>query len=158
MSESSSTPNGGGDRIPPWMKTVSEESLYNAPPADDEEGTAADPSPSPPNSPSPERAPAAPNTKGHRESLQKKLSISMGFPSEIPEPNPDLQPEMVGHVRADLNRQLEKAVSVLNSRYVKGPSKSLLIEFALRRTLLDLQEQDEESALVQWLDSVLPQS
>uniref|UniRef100_UPI000C9F8185 hypothetical protein n=1 Tax=Salinibacter altiplanensis TaxID=1803181 RepID=UPI000C9F8185 len=90
-------------------------------------------------------------------SLDQKLALSMADPSELPEPNPALQPVPAGSVRADLFRQLEKAVSVLGSRYTATVSKSLLLEFALQRTLLELRTQDNESALVQWLDSVLPQ-
>lgn len=159
MNESNSSKNGGGDGVPAWMQTVNEDTFYNADPAeeDEEETSSVSSSPSPPPAAS-DRSSAETNADGNSESLHTKLSISMGSPSEIPEPDPDLQPEVVGHVRADLNRQLEKAVAVLETRYAKGLSKSLLIEFALRRMLLDLQEQDEGSALVQWLDSVLPRS
>lgn len=159
MNESSSAKNGGGDGIPAWMKTVNEETFYNARPADDEEEE-------PPSAPSSSSAAPAASDRpsvetaadGSSESLHQKLSISMGTPLEIPEPDPDSQPEIVGHVRADLNQRLEKAVAVLETRYTKGLSKSLLIEFALRQMLLDLQEQDEGSALVRWLDSILPRS
>jgi hypothetical protein len=81
----------------------------------------------------------------------------MADPSDLPEPDPALQPTPVGSVRADLAQQLEKAVSVLGTRYTTSLSKSLLLEFALQRTLRELRTQGEESALVQWLDSVLPQ-
>ena len=82
----------------------------------------------------------------------------MDAPSALPQPDPELQPKIVGRVRADLNRQLEDAVSVLNARYAEEITKSLVLEFVLWRTLLDLREQEEDSPLVQWLDSVLPQS
>lgn len=162
MNNPSSTQNGGGEDVPSWMKTVNEETFYNAHPSDD---TDDEPSRGSAPSPSPDVAPPSPDSsqdptvpEDNEKPLRKKLSLSMGAPSELPQPDPDLQPEIVGHVRADLNRQLESAVSVLNTRYAENITKSLVLEFALRQTLLNLQEQDENSSLVQWLDSVLPQS
>ena len=81
----------------------------------------------------------------------------MTDPSDIPTPDPDLQPTPVGHVRTDLDKQFEKAVSVLASRYDADLPRSLVLEFALQRTLVQLREQGDESPLVEWLDSVLPQ-
>jgi hypothetical protein len=52
---------------------------------------------------------------------------------------------------------LEKAVSVLASRYDTDLPRSLVLEFTLQRTLVQLHEQGDESPLVEWLDSVLPQ-
>lgn len=157
MNESHAPENGSGGDVPSWMKTVSEETLYNAR-STDEGSTPDSPSSDTPGVSAPDRSPEGPDAEGDDKSLRRKLSISMAPPSDIPEPDPDLQPEIVGHVRADLNRHLEKAVSVLETRYARGISKSLVIEFALRRTLLDLQDRDEKSALVQWLDSVLSRS
>jgi len=87
-------------------------------------------------------------------SLDRKLSVSMDDPSGLPEPNPDLQPESLGYVRADLNRQLEKAVSVLNTRYESELSKSFFLDVALRQILIDLHMHGEDSTLVVWLDSI----
>lgn len=143
------SPNGKG-RIPTWMQTVDKETLYNAEPTDaSEEGAPAEPSaPSPPDDAS---------VGADSSSLSQELALSMADPSGIPRPDPDLQPTPVGHVRADLDKQLEKAVSVLASRYDAAPPRSLILEFALQRTLVQLREQGDESPLVQWLDSVLPQ-
>jgi hypothetical protein len=129
------------------MKTVDKEMLYNAgndgtsdegpsaggPPLSDDAADSSDPS-----------------------SLHQELALAMTDPSDIPTPDPDLQPTPVGHVRSDLDTQLEKAVSVLASRYDANLPRSLILEFALQRTLVQVREQGDESPLVQWLDSVLP--
>ncbi|WP_103028924.1 hypothetical protein [Salinibacter altiplanensis] len=155
MSKSSSPNSFNGDgTVPGWMKAVDRDMVYSASPTDATE-QATTPSP-----PSPGREEALPRGSAaatEASSLDQKLALSMADPSELPEPNPALQPVPAGSVRADLFRQLEKAVSVLGSRYTATVSKSLLLEFALQRTLLELRTQDNESALVQWLDSVLPQ-
>lgn len=67
------------------------------------------------------------------------------------------QQELLADHRADLDKQLEKAVSVLASRYDTDLPRSLVLEFTLQRTLVQLHEQGDESPLVEWLDSVLPQ-
>lgn len=145
-------PNGKG-RIPTWMQTVDKETLYDAEPTDASEKDA----------PAEASAPSSPGdasigSPSHDDSpsLSQKLALSMADPSDIPRPDPDLQPTPVGHVRADLDKQLEKAVSVLASRYDTDLPRSLILEFALQRTLVQLREQGDESPLVQWLDSVLP--
>ena len=88
-------------------------------------------------------------------SLHRKLSMSMADPSGLPEPNPDLQPEVLGYVRAGLNKRLEEVVSVLDTRYGSEFSKSLFLNVALRQILTDLHTHGEDSALVLWLDSIL---
>ena len=137
--------SNGTDRIPTWMRAVDKETLYNA--------EAPDASEEPPASPEPP-SPSA-STNGDSSSLGQELALVMTDPSDIPTPDPDLQPTPVGHVRADLDRQLEKAVSVLASRYESDLPRSLVLEFALQRTLVQLREQGDESPLVEWLDSVL---
>lgn len=87
--------------------------------------------------------------------LQRKLSLSTTDPSELPEPTPDLQPADLGYVRGDLNKQLEKAVSVLKTRYGEDFSKSLFLDVALRQILTDLHTHGKDSTLVLWLDSIL---
>ncbi len=145
-------PNGKG-RIPTWMQTVDKETLYDAEPTDasEKDAPAEASAPSPPGD-------ASIGSPSHDDSpsLSQKLALSMADPSDIPRPDPDLQPTPVGHVRADLDKQLEKAVSVLASRYDTDLPRSLILEFALQRTLVQLREQGDESPLVQWLDSVLP--
>jgi hypothetical protein len=137
------------------MKAVDRDMVYDAAPSDPREPE------SQPVSAASRRAEEAPSrdatTPTKASSLDQKLALSMADPSDLPEPDPALQPTPVGSVRADLAQQLEKAVSVLGTRYTTSLSKSLLLEFALQRTLRELRTQGEESALVQWLDSVLPQ-
>lgn len=151
---STSTPasnfNGGGP-APAWMKTVDEKMLYDAEEsAPSEAGSEVLPSPSPD-----DRSAGSPS-HGESAPLNQKLALSMAEPSDIPTPDPNLQPTPVGHVRADLDKQLEKAVSVLASRYDTDLPRSLVLEFALQRTLVEVRKQGEESPLVKWLDSVLP--
>lgn len=140
--------SNGTDHIPSWMKTVDKETLYDdeSPDASEEEAPASSPK-----SPSPD-----PPSHGDPSSFGQELALAMTDPSDIPTPDPDLQPTPVGHVRADLDKQLEKAVSVLTSRYGTDLPRSLVLEYALQRTLVQLREQGNESPLVQWLDSELP--
>lgn len=144
--------SNGTDQIPTWMKTVDKEALYNAEDSDaSEETPPVEDFASSPDAPSPN---ASPN--GDSSSLGQELALAMTDPSDIPTPDPDLQPTPVGHVRTDLDKQLEKAVSVLASRYESDLPRSLILEFALQRTLVQLREQGDESPLVKWLDSELP--
>ena len=142
--------SNGTDRIPTWMRAVDKETLYNAEAPDGSAESIADPSS--PKAPSPGSPP-----NGDSSSLGQELALVMTDPSDIPTPDPDLQPTPVGHVRTDLDKQFEKAVSVLASRYDADLPRSLVLEFALQRTLVQLREQGDESPLVEWLDSVLPQ-
>lgn len=147
-----SSVNGDG-HIPSWMKTVDEDTLYNAEPTEaaEEETTSSAP---PPSSPPNDQSSEAPSPD--ESALRKDLALSMAAPSDIPAPDPDLQPTPVGRVRADLDKQLEKAVSVLSTRYAADLSRTLILEFALRQTLFNLREHGEKSVVVQWLDSILP--
>lgn len=150
---SSSNSLNGDDTIPGWMKSVDRDMAYNATPPDtaDQASRAAP-------SEAAENASREADSYAEASSLEQKLALSMADPSDLPEPDPSLQPTPAGSVRADLSRQLEKAVSVLGSRYTATVSRSLLLEFALQRMLLELRTQGDESALVQWLDSVLPRN
>jgi len=149
--------NGGGP-IPAWMKTVDKETLYDAESTDgSEEGPPEKKPAEPPAASSPDDTSSGGTSMvGDPASLDQELALSMADPSAIPTPDPNLQPTPVGRVRADLDTQLEKAVSVLSSRYETDVSRSLLLEFALQRMLLQLREQGEASVLVQWLDDELP--
>lgn len=160
MTESTTdrAPNGNG-HIPAWMQTVDEDTFYNT----ESTGEAG----SGPSVPSSSEAPTDPSandaSSGSSEgsgtsSLDEDLALSMVEPSNIPKPHPDLQPTPVGHVRTDLDRQLEKAVSVLATRYATAISKSLVLEYALQRTLVNLRQDGQDSELVRWMDSVLPHS
>ena len=146
------TPNGT-DHIPTWMKTVDKETLYNAENSDASEGTAPPEDPvSLPDGPS-----LSTSSEDDPSALDQELALTMTDPSDIPTPDPALQPTPVGQVRADLDKQLEKAVSVLASRYDADLPRSLVLEFALQRTLVQLREQGDESPLVRWLDAELLQ-
>ena len=151
MSTSTTASNVNGDGpVPPWMKTVDKKMLYNAEEADAPEEEARADTSAPP-------LPDDASVDADSSSLIQELALVMTDPSDIPTPDPDLQPTPVGHVRADLDKQLEKAISVLASRYDTDLPRSLVLEFALRRTLVQVREQGDESPLVQWLDSELPQ-
>ncbi|WP_263785420.1 hypothetical protein [Salinibacter grassmerensis] len=153
MSTSTNSFNGDGT-VPGWMKAVDQDMAYDAPRPDATEQATQPP---PPSTEIQKDRPREAEPHAEASSLDQKLALSMAAPSELPEPDPSLQPVSVGSVRADLSRQLEKAVSVLGSRYATTVSRSLLLEFALQRILLELRTEGAESALVQWLDSVLPQ-
>lgn len=156
---SSSRASNGNAQIPSWMQTVDEDTFYDADPADE---TSPDRSASPPPEASTQSATnnssSDPQGISEASALEKDLALSMAEPSDIPEPEPDLQPTPVGRVRADLDQQLEKAVSVLANRYASELPRSLILEYALQRTLLSLRQDGADSALVRWLDSVLPRA
>lgn len=157
MNESPSPSSSNGEDIPPWMKSVSKDSLYDVKDEEVSEKTPPKhPSTAEEATSSPENLSATASSSGNSSSLRRELALSMEDPSDIPTPDPDLQPTAVGSVRADLARQLKKALAVLQSRYETEISQSLLLEFALQRTLRSLREDGDESELVQWLDSELP--
>jgi hypothetical protein len=143
---------------------VDREAFYNADPASSPEEDAASPA-GPPTSPQEEEEPPAssasapsPTSSAPSEpSLSQKLRLALDDAGQLPDLRPELQPVSIGAVRADLHRPLEQAVAVLNTRYTAPVSQQLIVEFALRRTLRNLQEHDVESALVRWLDTALPQ-
>ena len=141
--------NGNGP-APAWVKTVNEKMLYNAEESDASEKEALTEATSSP--PSDEAS-----VDADASSLGRELALATTDPSGIPTPDPDLQPTPAGHVRIDLDKQLEKAVSVLSSHYNTDLPRSLILEYALQRTLVQLREQGNESPLVQWLDSELLQ-
>jgi len=155
----SSRASNGDAQIPSWMQTVDDDTFYDAE-SDDE--TSTDRSASPPPEASTRSATnnssSDPQGMSEDSSLEEDLSLSMAEPPDIPEPKPDLQPTPVGNVRADLDQQLENAVSVLANRYASELPRSLILEYALQRTLLKLRQDGADSALVRWLDSVLPRA
>lgn len=155
----SSLQNGCEDGVPAWMEAVDRENLYSATPktASEEAIERSHPTSSSDFS-SATRQPEKRNEGKTRSTLRKKLSVSMGDARELPEPDPDVQPTEVGHVRVELNQWLEKAVAILNTRYERKISKTLVLEYVIRQELVDLQVHDEESPLVQWLDSIVPRS
>lgn len=149
--------NGKG-QIPAWMQSVEEDTFYNAETTEeasvDSSAASTDGS-----SDAPQQNPfSGTSERSAPSSFDENVALSMAEPADIPTPDPDLQPTPVGRVRADLDRQLEKAMSVLTTRYASGVSRSLVLEYALQRTLVNLRREGDGSALVQWLDSVLPRS
>lgn len=155
MSESSCT-NAGGDGIPAWMKAVDEENFYTAPPESESQRETRETGRSDSSVElSTTRRPSRASDVEATGTLRKKLSVAAGDPTELPEPDPDIQPTNVGQVRSELNRWLEKAVSILNTRYEREISKTLVLEFVIRRELVDLHVHGEDSPVVEWLDSIL---
>lgn len=158
MSEPDFISSSSGDgEIPEWMQAVSEETYYDSKNKTKSRGEEALPSFSSRSSAAPPRSnsPAAPKGQRKSSSLEDELALSMGTPEDIPDPDPDVQPTIVGEVRADLDKQLERAVAVLATRYDRTLSRSLILEYSLHRTLTSLREDAEDSPLVRWLDSML---
>jgi hypothetical protein len=58
------------------------------------------------------------------------------------------------HISSDTDQRLRQAASVLEQRYGKGFSKSLLVDYALRVMLRDLREQADDSQIAQVLDQL----
>ena len=167
--------------IPNWMQAVDREAFYNADPSASPEEDAASPAGPPAassngstdggassssgtasasrsGSPSPSSAPEAKGPSASSppaSSLSQKLHLTLGDTEQLPDLDPALQPVSAGSIRADLKRHLEQAVAVVSTRYTSVVSPSLVLEFALHRTLADLQNNDADSALVEWLDTKL---
>lgn len=154
----SSRQNGCKDGVPTWMEAVDRKNLYTATPKTASEEAVERSGPSSSDFTSATKQPEKRNEGRPTSTLRKKLSVSMGDARELPEPDPDVQPTELGHVRAELNEWLEKAVAILNTRYEREISKTLVLEYVIRQELVDLQVHDEESPLVQWLDSIVPRS
>lgn len=155
----SSRASNGNAQIPSWMQTVDEDTFYDADPADETSADRSTPTPTEASTRSATSSSSSdPQGTSEDSSLEKDLALSMAEPPDIPEPKPDLQPTPVGRVRADLEQQLGKAVSVLANRYASELPRSLILEYALQRTLLSLRQNGADSELVRWLDSVLPQA
>ena len=146
----------GVRRAPPLDADRGLGPLYNASSSDTSEHPSQDETPSPPGgssfaggpsngTPRPDEAP----------SLSRALALAVDVPAPLPPPDPALQPTPVGHVRADLERQLEQTVLVLTARYASDVPRSLVLEFALRQVFVQLHKHGAESPLVEWLDDTL---
>jgi len=152
----------GDESLPAWMQSVNEATFYNAKAGPSSDGTGPTQRPQNLRGGHSDRPASGTSDDGGSGLSQARFSetlrLSMEDPSNLPDLDPETQPTPAGPVRADLERQLRKAVAVLQTRYLQGVSKSVVLEFALRSVLVDLWEEKNNSALVQWLDSALPQS
>jgi len=73
---------------------------------------------------------------------------------ELPADPPRMTEKTNAHISADADERLREAVRVLEMRYGKGFSKSLLVEYVLRGALWDLHENADDSQIVRVLDRV----
>ena len=73
---------------------------------------------------------------------------------DIPGQSPRMTEKTNAHISKDTDSRLREAVRVLEMRYGKGFSKSLLVDYILRGALWDLRERSEESQIVRVLDRV----
>jgi len=85
--------------------------------------------------------------------LQQQLQVLMeevGLPADAPR----MTEKTNAHISGDADERLREAVRVLETRYGKGFSKSLLVEYILRGALWDLRENAEDSQIVRVLDRI----
>lgn len=147
--------NEGDPDIPSWMRAVDESTLYNASSGssrDDEDYSTCEMRFAERSGRSADREPREPRDDD-ASSVQRKLSALMEPPDASP--RPDRQPKMLGYVSPEVENQLRRALAVLRTRYTDGPSRSLVLAFAVHTMLDDLWDEGEESTLITWLDTVL---
>lgn len=87
--------------------------------------------------------------------LRQHLELVVEDPAPMLTKKPDLTSKPNGYVSEEVDEMLRGVVNVLETRYGKEFSKSLVIDYALRAVLLDAHKEAEESQLVRWLDAVL---
>jgi hypothetical protein len=73
---------------------------------------------------------------------------------DLPADAPRMTEKTNAHISGDADDRLREAVRVLETRYGKGFSKSLLVEYILRGALWDLRENAEDSQIVRVLDRI----
>jgi len=87
--------------------------------------------------------------------LRQHLELVVDDPVPMLMEKPDLASKPNGYVSEEVDEMLRGVVNVLETRYGKDFSKSLVMDYALRAVLLDARKEAEESQLVRWLDTVL---
>jgi len=87
--------------------------------------------------------------------LRQHLELVVDDPAQMLTEKPDLTSKPNGYVSEEVDEMLRGVVNVLETRYGKDFSKSLVMDYALRAVLLDVHREAEESQLVRWLDTVL---
>jgi len=87
--------------------------------------------------------------------LRQHLELVVDDPVPMLMEKPDLTSKPNGYVSEEVDEMLRGVVNVLETRYGKDFSKSLVMDYALRAVLLDARKEAEESQLVRWLDTVL---
>lgn len=85
--------------------------------------------------------------------LQQQLTVLMEG-VDLPADAPRMTEKTNAHISGDADERLREAVRVLENRYGKGFSKSLLVEYILRGALWDLRENAEDSQIVRVLDRI----
>lgn len=85
--------------------------------------------------------------------LQKQMQMLMED-VDIPGQPPRMTEKTNAHISKDADNRLREAVRILEMRYGKRFSKSLLVEYVLRGALWDLQEHSEKSQIIRVLDQV----
>jgi hypothetical protein len=85
--------------------------------------------------------------------LRQQLMVLMES-VDLPADAPRMTEKTNAHISGDADDRLREAVRVLETRYGKGFSKSLLVEYILRGALWDLRENAEDSQIVRVLDRI----
>jgi hypothetical protein len=85
--------------------------------------------------------------------LQQQLAVLMDE-VDLPAAPRQLSEKTNAHISTDTDQRLRQAASVLEQRYGKGFSKSLLVDYALRAMLRDLREEADDSQIARILDQL----
>jgi hypothetical protein len=88
--------------------------------------------------------------------LRQQLGVLMDE-VDLPADAPRMTEKTNAHISRTADDRLREAVRVLEMRYGKGFSKSLLVEYILRGALWDLREHAEDSQIVRVLDRIFDQ-
>ena len=82
---------------------------------------------------------------------EKQPAKLQPFPPE----RPDLSQKIGPYVSEEVDEALEDVYLMLRRHFGSQANKSLIVEAALRYSLSDYQEREEESGLAKWLEQVL---
>jgi hypothetical protein len=90
-----------------------------------------------------------------KSKLKQHMDLVVESPASPIESKPSMSVKPNCYVSEDVEETLRKVVNVLETRYGKDFSKSLVVDYALRTVLLDAFHNAEESQLVRWLDDTI---
>ena len=87
--------------------------------------------------------------------LKQHLELVVEEAVALRNEKPSLSTKPNAYISEEVDQALRRTVNVLEARYGKGFSKSIVLDYARRMVLHDAFERAEESQLVRWLDQVL---
>jgi len=84
--------------------------------------------------------------------LRQRLDLFVDRRLEIPGQTSDTNRALSTYLSDDVERVFDQIHALLSCRYGRGYSKSIVVDLALRIILVDVQQNGEDSSLIQWLE------